>query len=90
MSAKEREAKRLLEPLFPIGHAIDDADVWDAICFFAPEWATRKQIADAVGRRVTPSLITRIERMVAEGLLEKRIFTLRNNARGYQYRAVEG
>lgn len=91
MSAKaKREAKLLqLELPYPMGHAIDDTDVWEAIYGFTPEWATRKQIADAVGRRVTPSLVARIERMVTECLLERDVFTLRNGAQGYKYRALE-
>lgn len=91
MSAKaNKEWKRLqLELPFPMGHAIDDNDVWEAVYGFTPEWATRKQIADAIGRQVTPSLVARIERMVTERLLERDVFTLRNGAQGYKYRALE-
>jgi hypothetical protein len=85
-----REAKRLqLELPYPIGRAIDDNDVWEAVYSHGLKWATRKSIADALGRKVTPSLVARIERLVSEGKLEKQVFTMRNNAQGYQYRTAE-
>lgn len=85
-----REWKKLQKELpYPFGHAIDDADVWEAVYGFGLEWATRKQIADALGRSVHPALVNRIERLVSEGKIEREVFTLRNNAQGYRYRALE-
>lgn len=85
-----REARKLQKPLpYPFGQAINDTDVWEAVYGFTPNWASRKQIADALGRQVTPSLVARIERMVTERLLERDTFTLRNGAQGYIYRALE-
>lgn len=85
-----REARKLQKPLpYPFSHAIDDADVWEAVYGFGHEWGTRKQIADALGRSVHPALVARIERLVTERKLEREIFTLRNNAQGYRYRALE-
>lgn len=91
MTAKaNREAKRLqLELPYPMGRAIDDNDVREAVFSYTPDWATRKQIADFIGRKVTPSLVARIECMVKERLLERDVFTLRNGAQGYKYRALE-
>lgn len=87
--AAEREAKRLQRELpYPMGRATDDNDVWEA-CYSAHEWLSRKQIADAIGRRVTPGLVERIERLVKECKLERRVFELPNKAKGYEYRALE-
>jgi hypothetical protein len=88
--AAAREAKRLQKALPPpFGRATDDNDVWEAVYYYGAQWCTRKQIADGVGRRVTPGLVARIERLVSEGKLERTIYTLRNGAQGYMYRAVE-
>jgi len=88
--AATKEAKRLqLELPPPLGRAIDDNDVWEACYSAGLRWLTRKEIAQAIGRKVTPHLVARIERMVEEGALEKQVFTMRNNAQGYQYRAAE-
>jgi hypothetical protein len=90
-AAADREAKRLQMEL-PLNYdrAIDDNDVWEACYSAGLKWLTRKQIAKAVGRSVSPHLVARIERMVSEGALEKQVFTMRNNAQGYQYQASEG
>lgn len=69
--------------------AIDDNDVWEACYSAGLRWLTRKQIAEAVGRKVTPHLVQRIERMVTEGSLARETFTLGNGAQGYTYRARE-
>lgn len=56
--------------------------IWDTMpnSFF-----TRRAIASALGRKVTPSLIQRIERLTNEGLLICERFELPNRARGYRY-----
>lgn len=50
------------------------------------EWLTRKQIAERVFRRKTPLLTARIERMVADGLLDRLEKTMPNNVVVYWYR----
>lgn len=88
--AANKEAKRMqLELPYPFGHAIDDSDVWEACYSAGFNWLTRKQIADAVGRSVHPALVARIERLVIERKLEREVYTLRNGAQGYKYRALE-
>lgn len=92
MTAKaNREAKRLqMELPFPLGRAVTDADVWEAVYSHGNQWATRRMIADALGRQVHPRLIERIEALVESGYLEKRALTLRNGAQGYEYAARQG
>lgn len=77
-----------MELPYPFGKALDDNDVWKAL-YSADEWLSRRQIAATVGRKVTPSFVARLERMVAECKLERRVFTLANKAQGYEYRALE-
>lgn len=48
-------------------------------------WVSRSQIARFCGRKVTPSLIDKIEKLVEAGKLEKDSFELRNKAVGYAY-----
>lgn len=52
-------------------------------------WLSRKQIAILCERKVTPSLINRLEKLVDSGALQKDQFELRNKARGYAY-ALKG
>lgn len=53
------------------------------------KWVTRAQIAEYCGRKVTPTLINRIEKLVAEGKLEKDTFQLPNKAIGFVYAIPE-
>lgn len=66
-------------------YVLDDSmvlSIWDTM----PErFFTRRAIAEAVGRKVTPSLIQRIERLTDEGKLLREVFELPNKARGYRY-----
>lgn len=53
------------------------------------KWVTRSQIAEYCGRKVTPTLINRIEKLVSEGKLEKDTFQLPNKAIGFVYAIPE-
>jgi hypothetical protein len=50
------------------------------------EWLSRQQIAERLWRGVTPSLIARIERLVAERKLHKKIHPLPNRQQMFWYR----
>jgi len=52
------------------------------------EFLTRSRIAFLCERKVTPSLIKKIEALVDSGLLEKSVFELRNGVHGFQYRIL--
>lgn len=52
-------------------------------------WVSRTQIAKYCDRKVTPSLINRIEKLVQAGKLEKDTFQLPNKAIGYVYAISE-
>lgn len=69
--------------------AVTDADVWEA-CYSANAWLTRGQIAAALGRKVTPSLIAKIEQMVKKGWLLRGYTVLPNGIKRFSYMAVEG
>jgi len=53
------------------------------------KWVTRSQIAEYCGRKVTPTLIKRIEKLVTEGKLDKEMFQLPNKATGFVYAIPE-
>jgi len=53
------------------------------------EYLTRKRIAVLCERKVSPTLIAKIENLVQSGVLEKSHFTMRNKAIGFQYRLVK-
>jgi len=53
------------------------------------EYLTRKRIAVLCERKVSPTLIAKIEALVETGVLEKTRFVMRNKAIGYQYRLVK-
>lgn len=52
----------------------------------AGEWATRKHIADALGRAKSPALISVIGIAVGMGFLERRVTRLPNNVDMFEYR----
>jgi len=65
--------------------AIGDNDI--LLCFASDEEIlSRRQIAERLWRKVTPGLCFRIERLVAEGHLEKRIDKLSNGMAMFWYR----
>jgi predicted transcriptional regulator len=64
--------------------AISDEDV--LLCFSTSEEVlSRRQIAERLWRQVTPGLNARIERLVDEGLLHKRVQTLANGRSMFWY-----
>lgn len=69
----------------PVGHAINDNDVLRVVREAYPEAMSRRGIADAVGRHVTPTIIQRIERLAASGCLIRDVQVWPNGARGYVY-----
>lgn len=83
---RARELQRELP--YPFGRATSDTDVWEAL-YSANKYLNRREIANAVGRSVTPGLIARIERLVSECWLERRTYPLPNGTWGYEYRALE-
>lgn len=81
-----RRAQKNLPP--PVGRAVTDSDVLEA---FKSEWPlglTRRELAEKVGRHVTPTLIARIEKWVNAGWLTVDIQVWPNGARGYKYTYV--
>jgi len=52
------------------------------------EFLSRSRIAFLCERKVTPSLIKKIEALVDNGTLEKSVFKLRNGVHGFQYRIL--
>lgn len=85
----DRTAKRQQKPLpTPVGRAITDSDV---LLQFKSAWPlgyTRREVADELGRHVTPTLIAKIERWVEAGWLTKDIQVWPNGVRGYKYTYV--
>lgn len=67
--------------------AVTDNDV--LLCFTTEEeWLSRRQVAERLWRKVTPGLTFRIERLVAEGRLERRGLDLLNGMKMFWYRRL--
>jgi len=63
---------------------LSDEDV--LLAFTEPdEWLSRRQLADRVWRKVTPSLSERLERLVGEGKLLKQAIDLTNGMKMFFY-----
>lgn len=63
---------------------LSDEDV--LLSFTDPdEWLSRRQLADRVWRKVTPSLAERLERLVGEGKLAKQSINLTNGMKMFFY-----
>lgn len=90
MTAKaKRQAKKLQKPLPPpIGRAIQDSDVLELLRRSWPTGMSRREICDALGRQVTPTLIQRIEKFVDSGHFTRDIDHWPNGVRGYKYTYV--
>lgn len=75
------------EPMFYTSALTDD----DILLCFAnkQEELTRRQIAERVFRKYTPSLVARIELMVGGGLLAKRQEPLANGKLIFWYRRLK-
>lgn len=67
--------------------AISDEDVLLAFTD-ADEWLSRRQLADRVWRKVTPSLVERLERLVGEGKLKRQHHQLNNGMMMFFYQKV--
>jgi len=81
-----KEAKRLqLELPLNYGQAITDDDIIAWLKLDPLTYHSRRQIALGVGRKVTPSLVERMERLVRENKIVKEEFTLRNGAPVFGY-----
>ena len=65
--------------------ALNDGDVLLAF-EQGDEWLSRRQIAERLWRKVTPGLCERLERMVGQGKLEKRVLDLNNGQKMFWYR----
>lgn len=64
--------------------ALSDEDV--LLAFTEPdEWLSRRQLADRVWRKVTPSFVERLERLVGEGKLLRQQADLRNGMQMFFY-----
>ena len=50
------------------------------------DYLSRARIAYLCARKVTPTLIRKIEALVEAGVLERSVFLTRNKVQGYQYR----
>lgn len=85
---RQQQQGKQLELPYPFGSALTDTDVWEN-CYSAQRWLSRKEIANLVGRKVTPGLVARIERLVEQRWLEREVRTARNGVQGYVYRALE-
>lgn len=79
------EARGQMKLPTPVGSAVTDNDILRVVREAYPEALSRRGIADAVGRRVTPTIINRIERLSASGCLVRDTQTWPNGARGYVY-----
>lgn len=90
MTAKaKRAAKRAQNKLPPpVGQAITDSDVLMQFKASWPLGLTRRELATALGRQVTPTLIARVEKWVDAGYLTKDIQAWPNGVRGYKYTYV--
>jgi len=90
MSARAKRAQRRAQnPLPPlIGRAITDSDVLEQLKAVWPLGLTRKEIATALGRQVTPTLIARIEKFADAGYFTRDLQIWPNGARGYKYTYV--
>jgi len=69
--------------------AVTDEDVLLALGK-SEDWVSRRQIAERLWRKVTPSLVTRLERLVGEGKLEKHSIDLPNHQVMFWYRGQQG
>jgi len=68
---------------------LSDEDV--LLAFTEPdEWLSRRQLADRVWRKVTPSLADRLERLVGEGKLVKQSIDLNNGMKMFFYQRARG
>jgi len=85
MKNELREARGQMALPTPVGHAITDNDVLRVVREAYPEALSRKGVAHAVGRHVTPTIIDRLERLSASGCLVRDVQTWPNGARGYVY-----
>lgn len=85
----KREAKRIQNKLPPpVGEAVTDSDVLMQFKASWPLGLTRRELAESLGRQVTPTLIERIEKWVDAGWLTKEIKVWPNGVRGYKYTYV--
>lgn len=64
--------------------ALSDEDV--LLCFTSTEEIlSRRQIAERLWRKVTPTFVDRLERLVAEGKLHRRADSLKNGLQMFWY-----
>jgi hypothetical protein len=84
-TSKEMEANGQFPLPPPIGRAITDEDVLRALKAAYPRGLTRRGVAQAVGRHVTPTIIGRLNRLVGESKVISEVQEWPNRARGYVY-----